>query len=118
MFTAITILHPSILILTKFKRWSVSHMSTRPKTVRKTASDRDDINFLIAWLAERNISIQFELYQGKTKVELLRMVRQFHGKYEERADLMEKLKSIMESEWEEMLSLLYRPEESTLPPID
>ncbi|OCH91386.1 hypothetical protein OBBRIDRAFT_792319 [Obba rivulosa] len=114
---SIRILHPCILILTKFKRWSVSHTSTRPKTIRKVASDRNDINFLIQWLAERQIVIQFQLYQGKSKPELLLMVRRFHDKYMESTDLMGSLRSIMPDDWGTMLALPAPEESSDVPPL-
>ncbi|TFY78197.1 hypothetical protein EWM64_g5814 [Hericium alpestre] len=113
---SITILHPCILIFTKLKRWSMSYTSTRPKTARKTQSDRDDINFLIKWLAEHDIAIQFELYRGKTKPELLRMVRRFHGRYEGNTELMEMLRSTMPGDWEEMVSLPLEVEDMA-PPV-
>ncbi|EMD38753.1 hypothetical protein CERSUDRAFT_122328, partial [Gelatoporia subvermispora B] len=113
---SIKILHPSVLILTKFKRWSVSHTSTRPKTIRKVASDTNDINFLILWLAERRITIQFESYRGKMKPELLLMVRRFRDKYAESTELMESLRSIMPDDWDVMLALPAPEEDSQVPP--
>ncbi|KAI9061128.1 hypothetical protein FKP32DRAFT_983399 [Trametes sanguinea] len=84
----IDILHPGVLILTKFKRWSVQHTSTRPKTIRKNS--------------ER---IRFDEYKGKSKPELLAMIRKYHDKYADDVEQMEKLRSIMPDDWVDMLGL-------------
>ncbi|KAI0648912.1 hypothetical protein C8Q79DRAFT_1007496 [Trametes meyenii] len=112
----ISILHPGILILTKFKRWSVSYLSTRPKTVRKAASDRADIKFIIEWLAEHCESIRFHEYPGKTKLELLAMIRKYHDRYVDDTEQMDKLCSIMPNDWDDMLALPEPELESDLPP--
>ncbi|EMD38738.1 hypothetical protein CERSUDRAFT_151359 [Gelatoporia subvermispora B] len=114
---AIKILHPSVLILTKFKRWSASHASTHPKTIRKILPDVCDIVFLIIWLAERGISIRFESYCGTTKPELLLMVRRFRDKYAEETERMESLRSIMPDDWDAMLALLAPEDDSRVPPV-
>ncbi|KAJ3005132.1 hypothetical protein NUW54_g4481 [Trametes sanguinea] len=101
----IDILHPGVLILTKFKRWSVQHTSTRPKTIRKAASDRSDIQFIIEWLAENSERIRFDEYEGKSKPELLAMIRKYHDKYSDDVEQMEKLRSIMPDDWADMLAL-------------
>ncbi|KAI0775013.1 hypothetical protein BD413DRAFT_291378 [Trametes elegans] len=112
----INILHPAILVLTKFKRWSTSYTSTRPKTIRKVASDRSDIQYIIAWLAEQREPIRFHEYEGKTKPELLAMIRKYHDKYTDDVEQMDKLQSIMADEWEDMLALPEPQVESDLPP--
>ncbi|KAI0636216.1 hypothetical protein C8Q77DRAFT_1053092 [Trametes polyzona] len=103
--TDIRILHPSILILTKLKRWSAMHTSTRPQTLRKVASDRSDIQYIITWLADRRERIRFHEYPGKTKLELLGMVRKYHDKFVDDVEQMDKLRSIMSEEWGDMLAL-------------
>ncbi|EIW57753.1 uncharacterized protein TRAVEDRAFT_59322 [Trametes versicolor FP-101664 SS1] len=113
---AIDVLHPTIMILTKFKRWSVSYTSTRPKTIKKTASDRGDILFIIEWLAERKEQIRFHEYEGKTKPELLSMIRKYHDKYVDDVAHMETLQSIMPDDWEDMLALPKPEAENTVPP--
>ncbi|KAI1797423.1 hypothetical protein LXA43DRAFT_878055 [Ganoderma leucocontextum] len=113
----IHILHPSILILTKFKRWSTSYTSTRPKTIRKTASDHRDIRFIIDWLFEHRECIGFGDYVGKPKPELLSIIRKYHDKYVEDEDHIGHLRSIMADDWDDMLALpAPELEESTLPP--
>ncbi|OJT01786.1 hypothetical protein TRAPUB_7842 [Trametes pubescens] len=113
---AIRVLHPTIMILTKFKRWSVSYTSSRPKTIKKVASDRGDIEFIIEWLAVREERIRFHEYEGKTKPELLSMIRKYHDKYVDDVDQMETLRSIMPDDWEEMLALPEPEAEDVLPP--
>lgn len=95
------------------------YTSTRPMTIQKNSSDRNDITFLIRWLAENDLRIQFDQYQGKPKMDLLRMVRIFHGKHEEAAELMEKLRRILSpSDWDEMVALPLPNDESLVPPTD
>ncbi|KAI0663740.1 hypothetical protein C8Q70DRAFT_376124 [Cubamyces menziesii] len=112
----VRLLHPSILILTKLKRWSTSYTSTRLKTMRKVASDNNDIRFMIGWLSENDEQIWFDEYQGKTKPELLVMLRTYYNKYVGDGELMVKLQSIMHDSWDEMLALPQLEEESNLPP--
>ncbi|KAI0671928.1 hypothetical protein C8Q78DRAFT_1031475 [Trametes maxima] len=112
----IEILHPGILILTKFKRWSVSYLSTRPKTIRKAASDRTDIQYIIEWLAENREMVRFHEYSGKTKPELLAMIRKYHARYVDDIEQMDKLRSIMPHDWDDMLALPEPELESDLPP--
>ncbi|KIL67782.1 hypothetical protein M378DRAFT_9060 [Amanita muscaria Koide BX008] len=76
MKLSLPILHPSILILTKLKRWCQTHTSTRPLTRRKAMSDRQDIEYLILWMSNRSMTIDFEQYQGKSKDTLLALVRE------------------------------------------
>ncbi|TDL22819.1 hypothetical protein BD410DRAFT_199766 [Rickenella mellea] len=91
----IPILHPSILILTKMKRWCLNYESDRPKTVFKNKSDQDDLNFLIHWLEEHQMMIDFDHYQGKTKQELLVHVRQYRNRLRENTELMESLANVL-----------------------
>ncbi|KAH9902584.1 hypothetical protein C8Q73DRAFT_634144 [Cubamyces lactineus] len=112
----VRLLHPSILILTKLKRWSTGYTSTRPKTVRKVASDNNDIRYMIGWLSENNEQIRFDEYQGKTKPELLVMLRRYYDKYADNIELMVQLRSIMPDSWDEMLAIPQPQEESNLPP--
>ncbi|KAI0329290.1 hypothetical protein GY45DRAFT_1253255, partial [Cubamyces sp. BRFM 1775] len=112
----VRLLHPSILILTKLKRWSTSYTSTWQKTVRKVASDNNDIRYMIRWLSNNNEHIRFDDYEGKTKPELLVMLRRYYDKYADNTELMEMLQSIMPDSWDEMLALPQPEEESNLPP--
>jgi hypothetical protein len=96
----VPILHPTILILTKLKRWTVTFCSTRPKTRAKCASDAADLEYIIQWMFERELKIAFGDYQGKDKVDLLRLVRIYWDKLllDEREELVEMLRSIMHEE--------------------
>ncbi|KAI0054034.1 hypothetical protein FA95DRAFT_1480580, partial [Auriscalpium vulgare] len=91
-----TILHPSVLILTKLKRWCHSHESTWPKAVTKCRSDEKDIEFMIYWLLEQGLTIRFDLYQGKERPELLKFVKTYRDKFIENEDLIKTLQSIVE----------------------
>lgn len=86
------------------KRWYQNRESTYPKTVVKNGSDKRDLDFLITWLAENQMTIEFEAYQGKTKVELLKYVRYYREKFNQNKDLMEDLKLAMKpDDWELMI---------------
>ncbi|KDR77350.1 hypothetical protein GALMADRAFT_210405 [Galerina marginata CBS 339.88] len=89
------VLHPAILILTKMKRWSHNYESDRPKTVLKNKSDQADLDFIIYWLEENKMTIEFELYQGKTKEELLNFVRRYRNRFHENAKLMEAMENVV-----------------------
>ena len=103
--------------MTKFKRWTTTYTSTRPKTIRKTASDLQDIRFIIDWLFEHRECIRFGDYVGKPKLELLAMIRKYHDKHVEDEEHIERLRCIMPDDWDKMLALpAPEPEESTLPP--
>jgi hypothetical protein len=105
-FCLVHILHPSILILTKLKRWDKCYDSTRPKTMLKNQSDQRDIEFIIDWLAGKGMVIEFDKYQGKPKVELLHIVRRYYDRFVQNLELIEKLKTIiLEDDWNEMMQL-------------
>ncbi|KAG9224473.1 hypothetical protein CCMSSC00406_0007666 [Pleurotus cornucopiae] len=74
------VLHPSVLILTKLKRWTNIFASSRPKSRKKAASDLVDITFLVQWLIQEELRIDFDLYQlseGKERSVLLDYVRMY-----------------------------------------
>ncbi|EJF64502.1 hypothetical protein DICSQDRAFT_133271 [Dichomitus squalens LYAD-421 SS1] len=103
--------------MTKFKRWSMSYTSTRPQTMKKVASDLNDIRFMIDWLAEHGEQIRFVDYSGKTKLELLVMLRRYHDKYADDEEHIAVLCSIMSDDWDTMLALpAPELEESMAPP--
>ena len=99
---ALPILHPSVLILTKLKRWCRIHTSTRPSTRIKAATDRQDINYLITWMSKRSMTIDFEGYWGKSKGTLLALVRELRDviRSEDDTELSGALRSvIMDDDW-------------------
>src|SRR6266498_2846889 len=103
---AIEILHPGVLLLTKMKRWYQNLESTRPKTVAKSLSDKRDLDYLVSWLTENNMTIEFEKYQGKTKDQLLEYVRAYVEVSKEEEELMGDLKAAMKSDdWKSLSSL-------------
>ncbi|KAH1334348.1 hypothetical protein KXX67_006555 [Aspergillus fumigatus] len=67
----VPIVAPSVLVLTKIKRWSTLAESTRPQSIKKADSDIDDIEVLLKWLARNQFHIDFEGYLAKPKEELL-----------------------------------------------
>ncbi|KAF9030972.1 hypothetical protein BDZ89DRAFT_1064298 [Hymenopellis radicata] len=95
----IQILHPTILLLTKINRWSKICDSTRPKTRLKAKSDSSDIDYMLNWLAERELVIILEDYSGQPKENLLRalgVLRRFllaGGK----SEVLELLRKVMQA---------------------
>ncbi|KAF8340174.1 hypothetical protein F5887DRAFT_834704, partial [Amanita rubescens] len=88
----IEILHPGVLLLTKIKRWYQNRDSTYPKAVSKRRSDRRDLDFMVVWLADNDMTIEFDVYGGKSKGELLPFVRYYREQVRTDKDLMEKLR--------------------------
>jgi len=80
------------------KRWYQSRESTHPRTVTKNTSDKDDLDYLSSWLAENEMHIEFEKYEGKPKSELLVCVRGYRESCRENMELMEALRSIIKEE--------------------
>lgn len=74
---------------------------------------------MINWLSGEKMLIGFDSYQGKSKGELLAMVRQYHDRFLDNEVLTGSLKSLMQpDEWTEMLRLPMTEQESTIPPVD
>ena len=98
---ALPVLHPSILVLTKLKRWAMNLESTRPKTVAKNDADTKDIWYMIRWLAENDLEIGFDQYAGKTRDELVPLVQEFRNKFAYDESLMAALRAALaESDWD------------------
>ncbi|KZT11951.1 uncharacterized protein LAESUDRAFT_746734 [Laetiporus sulphureus 93-53] len=89
------ILHPSVLILTKLKRWSMNCDSTGPKTKVKCVSDEQDLAFMIGWLLDHNLYIDFHNYRGKDKPQLLQYVRKYRDKVAEDEELVADLRGVV-----------------------
>ena len=71
---------------------------------------------MINWLAERKLSIGFDDYHGKTKSELLVMIRKYYDRYAADEGHMRNLQDIMSEDWEDMLALPPPQEEETFMP--
>lgn len=56
---------PSVLILTKIKRWTRINMSTYPPNLRCAPNDLLDIAFLVKLLDENGSKISFQLYHAQ-----------------------------------------------------
>ncbi|KAG4269312.1 hypothetical protein FPRO04_14762, partial [Fusarium proliferatum] len=72
---SIPILHPSVLVLTKLKRSSQYIGSTRPQSVVKLYSDVRDIVYLLHWLQDHYMKIDFINYDSATPERLYDAVR-------------------------------------------
>jgi len=100
------ILHPSILILTKIKRWVVISTSTRPETKIKARSDQRDIEYLLEWLAAKSLFIDLDAYQGKSRPQLFVMLKTFKHRSLHVRGSEDVLKCVMrEADWKEMEAL-------------
>jgi len=94
----IEILHPGVLLLTKMKRWYHHRDSTHPKSVAKRNSDKRDLDFMVTWLADNKMTIEFDKYQGKPRDELLRFVQYYWEQIKDDKDLVEDLQKAMKPE--------------------
>ncbi|CZR45283.1 uncharacterized protein FPRO_15542 [Fusarium proliferatum ET1] len=75
LLRSIPILHPSVLVLTKLKRSSQYIGSTRPQSVVKLYSDVRDIVYLLHWLQDHYMKIDFINYDSVTPERLYDAVR-------------------------------------------
>ncbi|MCJ1465388.1 hypothetical protein MMC07_004006 [Pseudocyphellaria aurata] len=77
--SGLPIVHPSILVLAKLKRWAhiskstnppppqlwaAISKSTYPPSMLKAETDRVDIKFLVKWLGERGLKISVPAYNA------------------------------------------------------
>ncbi|KAJ5931633.1 hypothetical protein N7516_006122 [Penicillium verrucosum] len=76
--TPIPTIAPSVLVLTKLKRWALFANSTRPASTSKAARDVKDIQVILIWLVNDGSLIDFEGYPEKPKHELLALVRELY----------------------------------------
>ncbi|KAI0035181.1 hypothetical protein K488DRAFT_83264 [Vararia minispora EC-137] len=115
------VLHPSLLPLTKIKRWTHARSSTRLRTLGKRNTDQQDIVFMLAWLNTQDLKIRFSDYAGADKAKLLRFMATFldHHKLKEDEEVCQMMKSAMyDEDWEAMLNSEPMEAESTMPPAD
>lgn len=97
----IPILHPSILIITKLKRWIQNCSPTRPKSIQQHSNDEQDLFLLIDWMSQRGVKIDCEAYQGKGKEEIrgyLREVRNLCSQGMGNQTLLDKLMLVTNAE--------------------
>ncbi|KAJ5790130.1 uncharacterized protein N7518_007141 [Penicillium psychrosexuale] len=87
--TGIPIVHPSVLVLTKLKRWAPIAESTRPKSVIKARGDFEDITAILDWLVGNNLRIDFTAYPEKPKEELLPYFRKLYEIHSESRSLLQ-----------------------------
>ncbi|MCJ1469758.1 hypothetical protein MMC07_008400 [Pseudocyphellaria aurata] len=71
------IVHPSILVLTKLKRWANISKSTYPPSMVKAETDLIDITFLIDWLAQRGQKISVPAYNAAVPERLYDALRTY-----------------------------------------
>ncbi|KAF5551292.1 hypothetical protein FMEXI_3410 [Fusarium mexicanum] len=76
---SIPILHPSVLILTKMKRSCQYIGSTRPQSVVKFNSDVRDIIYLLIWLQDHGMKIDFINYDAVSPERLYDSVRKMRA---------------------------------------
>jgi hypothetical protein len=117
-FAELPLLHPSLLPLTKIKRWMYLS-SSRPKTIKKKNTDQQDIIYMLAWLNAENLKVRFADYAGTEKKKLLRFMATFYHKFKEDEDFCLMVKgALYEEDWELMLESEPMETESTMPPTD
>ena len=46
----VPVLHPSVLVCLKLRRWKHIAESTRPQSLAKAWNDAEDIKYLLSWL--------------------------------------------------------------------
>jgi cytochrome c1 len=63
--TELPAIHPGILILTKFKRWTAINQSTYPPSVQKAQTDFSDIMLLADWLQREASTMAFKTYHAQ-----------------------------------------------------
>ncbi|KAL9100940.1 MAG: hypothetical protein Q9163_003755 [Psora crenata] len=86
---SIPIVHPSVLVLTKIKRWMFIAESTRPASKSKANHDLTDIRVILRWLAERKIRIDFTAYPEQPKDRFLPGLRMLYARDTEAQGLLD-----------------------------
>ncbi|CAG7959360.1 unnamed protein product [Penicillium nalgiovense] len=69
--TSMSIVHPSVLVLTKLKCWSTAEMATRQAYHQRARTDLQDILTILRWLEMNNLTINFAGLSRVPKCELL-----------------------------------------------
>lgn len=81
--TGLPILHPSVLVLTKLKRWANIQDSTHPTTKAKALTDIQDIKFLVNWLFRRDLTINVSSYHSAKPERLYQALKVYHEHLQE-----------------------------------
>ncbi|KAF5602205.1 uncharacterized protein FSUBG_7880 [Fusarium subglutinans] len=84
---SIPILHPSVLILTKMKRSCQYIGSTRPQSVVKFSSDVRDIAYLLQWLQDHGMKIDFINYDAVSPERLYDSVRKMRAHWSSKGEI-------------------------------
>ncbi|KAJ7742892.1 hypothetical protein B0H16DRAFT_1323163 [Mycena metata] len=105
------LLHPGVLIFTKMKRWVhyATRPNTRPQSTSKRKSDEEDLSFLVYWMVEHQMTIDFERYAGKPKEELLSYLGVYLREFKRDVEFCNTVRSIVKEEDvnDEAWALLY-----------
>ncbi|KAL2012784.1 hypothetical protein VTN00DRAFT_309 [Thermoascus crustaceus] len=81
--------HPSILVLTKIKRWMHIADSTRPASAQKAINDFRDIEVILRWLSERNMCLDFTAYPEKPKEDLMPGFHMMYSRFTQMRHLLD-----------------------------
>ena len=68
--------------------------------MQKNEADSTDIKFIILWLADRNIQIDFNNYLGHSKDGLISLVQKFRNKFSSDEALMAAFKVALGEDWD------------------
>ncbi|KAJ6137932.1 hypothetical protein N7471_004418 [Penicillium samsonianum] len=77
--TSISIVHPSVLVLTKLKCWSTAEVATRQAYHQRTRTDLADIMTILRWLEQNKLNINFAGLARVPKASCCRSSRNFIG---------------------------------------
>lgn len=80
---SVPVVTPSILLITKIKRWFFVEESSRPESNRKAKRDVVDIMVLLKWLSMNEMKIDLGGYTSKPKDQLVPMFRRLYAKSDE-----------------------------------
>lgn len=76
----VPVLHPSVLVCLKIRRWRHIAESARPQSIVKAHSDARDIMFLLIWLSKSGQYVSFRGMDEQRKATLLQAFQLFAEK--------------------------------------
>jgi hypothetical protein len=97
---SVPVMHPSMLICLKVRRWMHIAESTRPASRQKATTDAQDITFLLEWLASSGVLVSFWSKEEKPKSSLLSGFKLFVQLHPE---TKEQVKTVLDPEDYKML---------------